>query len=210
MQWNTIWSHSRIIEFFYRLYPKFKLPMMQLVLCRTRDGKVVWFSTLRKILQFHHWPCWQHCIRWIFQSIVYTLHQSKVSTYVSFLCHRLPLPSISHLSPRILLRDVWSEKDGIDKIYLHLFSSPEPKTTCSQIEKLTLAKIYQLCVSGSIQIKIDHLWDITMGSQTTDITYIAVVFHYYVTIQRVQVMLDVFSIVRNTNTDSNNLHDDVK
>ena len=52
-----------------------------------------------------------------------------------------------------------------------------------------------------------------MGSQTTDITYIAVVFHYhdyYVKIQRVQFMLDIFSIVRNTNTDSNNLHDDVK
>ena len=49
-----------------------------------------------------------------------------------------------------------------------------------------------------------------MGSQTTDITYIAVVFHYYVTIQRVLIMLDIFSIVRNTNTDSNNLHDDVK
>ena len=49
-----------------------------------------------------------------------------------------------------------------------------------------------------------------MGNQTTDITYIDVYFHYYVTIQRVQIMFDLFSIVWNTNTDSNNLHDHVK
>ena len=128
--------HSRIIEFFYRLYPKFKLPMNQLVLCRTRDRKVVWFSTVRKILQFHHWPCWQHCIRWIFQSIVYTLHQSKVSFHICFLfyvtgyhCHQSPIDLQEYC-----LENVWSEKDRIDKIYLHLLSSPESKTTCSQIE----------------------------------------------------------------------------
>ena len=127
--------YSRIIEFFYRLYPKFKLPTNQLVLCRTRDRKVDWFSTVRKILQFHHWPRWQHCIRWIFQSIVYTLHQSKVSTYVSFFMSPVTIAiNLPSISKNILLRDVWSEKDRIDKIYLHLLSSPEPKTTCSQIE----------------------------------------------------------------------------
>ena len=123
--------HSRIIEFFYRLYPNSNSRWTNwyyagLVIGKSFDSAI---STVRKILQFHHWPFWHHCIRWILQSIVYTLHQSRFSHMFPFLCHRLPLPSIPHQYPRILLRDVWSEKDGIDKIYLHLLSSPEPKTT---------------------------------------------------------------------------------